>query len=133
MYNKEQELDNFYKKVAEQVGVKKIATDGKHSDNIDTTEVEIGNKVMSRYTGRIGKVIQIKADGETLLVKWSTGGTQLISKNNLVKLSVDKEHDFNKGDISNLKTDLPGYNKHDKKDIMIDTNKEVQKSELNNL
>ena len=53
---------------------------------IKEEDVEIGNTVRSRSTSRVGKVVGIKNDGDTLLVKWETGGSQLVSKEGMYKL-----------------------------------------------
>ena len=60
---------------------------------IKEEDVKIGDTVRSRSTGRVGSVKGIKNDGDTILVKWETGGSQLVSKEGMYKL---RNKDFTK-------------------------------------
>jgi hypothetical protein len=53
---------------------------------IEEEDIKIGSIVRSRYTGRIGEVIEMKADGHSIVVKWDTGGSQPLSKESVFKL-----------------------------------------------
>jgi len=53
---------------------------------IEEEDIKIGSIIRSRYTGRIGEVIEMKADGHTIVVKWDTGGSQPLSKESVFKL-----------------------------------------------
>ncbi|HRZ18437.1 MAG TPA: hypothetical protein P5136_00030 [Methanofastidiosum sp.] len=53
---------------------------------IKEEDIKIGDTVRSRLTGRIGTVKSIKNDGDTILVNWETGGSQLLSKESCFKL-----------------------------------------------
>jgi hypothetical protein len=77
--------------------VKKTFKKAEREDLIDyfikEEDVKAGDTVRSRSTGRVGKVIKIKNDGDTILVKWETGGSQLLSKEGTYKL---RDKDFTK-------------------------------------
>lgn len=54
--------------------------------HIEVQDVDLHDTVRSVQTGRVGKVIGVKGDGESIVVSWETGGQQLLSKGNVVKL-----------------------------------------------
>lgn len=97
---------------------------------IEDVDVAIGDKVRSRSTNRVGEVTGIKSDGETLVVKWNTGGIQQLSKDHILVMKKDKLEELDKSDFANGKSSFPGYNKHTKKDIMLDTTREVKKNSV---
>jgi len=68
---------------------------------IKEEDVKIGDLIRSRSTGRMGIVKGIKNDGDTILVKWDTGGSQLVSKEGMFKL---RNKDFSK-----IHTELDPY------------------------
>jgi len=68
---------------------------------IKEEDVKIGDLVRSRSTGRMGIVKGIKNDGDTILVKWDTGGSQLVSKEGTFKI---RNKDFSK-----IHTELDPY------------------------
>ena len=72
---------------------KKAAREDLISTFIEEEDIAIGNSVRSRMTGREGTVKGIKNDGDTILVKWDTGGSQLLSKESVFKL---KDGEFTK-------------------------------------
>lgn len=49
-------------------------------------EIGMGDTIKSRMTAREGKVVGIRPDGDTIEVKWDTGGRQLLSKESVFKL-----------------------------------------------
>jgi len=53
---------------------------------IKEEEIKIGDIIKSRMTAREGKVVGIRPDGDTIEVKWDTGGRQLLSKESVFKL-----------------------------------------------
>jgi len=53
---------------------------------IKEEDIQLGDTVKSRMTARIGKIVIIRPDGDTVVVKWDTGGKQLVSKESLFKL-----------------------------------------------
>lgn len=65
---------------------KKAGREDLTSTFIDEEDIAIGNKVKSRSTGRVGHVTGIKNDGDTILVRWETGGIQPLSKEGVFKL-----------------------------------------------
>jgi len=99
-------------------------------DFIENLDVHPGDSVKSRSTGRVGVVTEIKSDGETLCVKWDTGGTQQLAKEQIIIMHTKKEHDFNKEDFSNAKTPLPGYDRINKEDRDMKTLRPVTLSNL---
>ena len=66
-------------------------------------EINMGDTVKSRMTAREGTVVGIRPDGDTIEVKWDTGGRQLLSKESVFKLRTKEivEHD----DIRKVCTD----------------------------
>lgn len=68
---------------------------------IKEEDVKIGDLIRSRSTGRMGIVKGIKNDGDTILVKWDTGGSQLVSKEGMFKI---RNKDFSK-----IHTELDPY------------------------
>jgi len=66
---------------------------------IKEEEINLGDDIKSRMTARIGKVIGIRPDGDTIEVKWETGGRQLLSKESVFKLrtkEIVETKDFSK-------------------------------------
>lgn len=74
---------------------------------IKEEDISIGDKVKSRLTNREGKVIKIHWDGDTITVKWETGGVQPLSKESVYKLN--GAFDPEKQNYSKVRTDLYGY------------------------
>jgi hypothetical protein len=70
--------------------VKRTLKMAKREDLIDylikEEDIKIGDTVKSRMTGRIGDVSQIRPDGDTIVVRWDTGGSQPLSKESVFKL-----------------------------------------------
>jgi hypothetical protein len=79
---------------------------------IDYSAIEIGDTIKSRYTSRIGTVDGIHADGETLEVKWKTGGRQLITKASV--FIVNKKDFKTYSDVSKPECDEKTYEDIDK-------------------
>ncbi len=74
---------------------------------IKEEDIDLGDTVKSRMTSREGKVIKIHSDGDTITVKWETGGIQPLSKESVYKLN--GEFDPEKQNYSKVRTDLYGY------------------------
>jgi len=53
---------------------------------IQEEDISLGDTVKSRMTARVGEVVKIRPDGDTIHVKWETGGTQPLSKESVFKL-----------------------------------------------
>jgi len=70
---------------------------------IQEEEISIGDTIKSRSTARIGEVTGIRPDGDTIMVRWDAGGSQLLSKESVFKLR-SKEIKSTK-DISHVNTD----------------------------
>jgi len=102
-------------------------------DFIEDIDVNVGDTVQSRSTARKGVVKEIKSDGETLVIKWDTGGLQQLAKEQIIILHSNKTELFDKKDFSNAKTPFPGYNKHEKKDRDIKTLRNVAPRDINGL
>ena len=70
--------------------IKQTFKEAKREDLVDyfikEEDVSIGDTVKSRATGRTGTVKGIKNDGDTIVVAWETGGTQMVSKEGMFKL-----------------------------------------------
>ena len=47
---------------------------------IQEADIKMGDTIKSRFTSRVGTVIGIHADGDTITVKWEGGGKQFLSK-----------------------------------------------------
>jgi hypothetical protein len=62
---------------------------------IKEEDINIGDSIKSRMTAREGKVVGIRPDGDTIEVKWDTGGRQLLSKESVFKLRTKEivDHD----------------------------------------
>lgn len=89
-------------------------------------DIAIGDTIKSRMTGRFGTVVKEHWDGETVSVKWETGGVQPVSKGALFKMHDKKEERFDKNDIAIAKSDVDTYESmKDKKKVKQETNKEV--------
>jgi hypothetical protein len=83
-------------------------------------DIKINDSVRSRSTGRFGKVVAERSDGETVEVKWEAGGVQPISKGSLFKMKVKHER-YEPNDITIAKSDIPGYDKMtSRKDVFIE-------------
>ena len=75
-------------------------------------QVALRDKVKSRLTGRVGTVTQIKADGETIVVQWDSGGTQLMSQAKVYR--INKESDIhNINNYSKLQLEADPYDELD--------------------
>ena len=53
---------------------------------IEEEDIKINDVIKSRMTAREGVVIGIRSDGDTIEVKWDSGGRQLLSKESVFKL-----------------------------------------------
>ena len=62
---------------------------------IKEEEINIGDSIKSRMTAREGTVVGIRPDGDTIEVKWDTGGRQLLSKESVFKLRTQNIVDRN--------------------------------------
>ena len=62
---------------------------------IKEEEISLGDSIKSRMTAREGTVVGIRPDGDTIEVKWDTGGRQLLSKESVFKLRTKEivDHD----------------------------------------
>lgn len=78
---------------------------------IKEEDIKVGDTIRSRMTSRIGKVLGIHKDGDTIEVRWDAGGSQLLAKESVFKLrtqEIDSVKDLTKvksiynnyGDIS---------------------------------
>ena len=74
---------------------------------IKEEDISVGDKIKSRLTNREGKVIKIHWDGDTITVKWETGGIQPLAKESVYKLN--GEFNPEKQNYSKVRTDLYGY------------------------
>jgi hypothetical protein len=66
---------------------------------IKEEDIDVGDTIKSRMTARIGKVVGIRSDGDTIVVRWETGGVQLLSKESVFKLrtkEIDSVEDITK-------------------------------------
>ena len=69
---------------------------------IKEEDISIGDPVKSRMTGRVGEVVRIRPDGDTIEVHWDSGGRQLLSKESVFKLRSKEIKDFK--DMSKMTT-----------------------------
>lgn len=53
---------------------------------IKEEDIKIGDIIRSRFTARMGEVIGIHKDGDTIEVKWDSGGRQFLSKESVFKM-----------------------------------------------
>lgn len=96
---------------------------------VQEDEVGINDVIRSRYTNRVGEVLGLKGDGETLVVKWDTGQLQNVAKTSVIKLtgmngsSPDKPIESLK-DYQNLKSKSEPYDAQE--DKVIDTERPVE-------
>lgn len=70
---------------------------------IEVEDIDINDTIRSKQTGRVGKVIGVKKDNETIVVSWETGGQQLLSKGSVIKLN--SSNDFNNYNKVQTETD----------------------------
>lgn len=61
---------------------------------IKEEDIKIGDPVKSRMTARVGEVMAIRPDGDTIEVHWDSGGRQLLSKESVFKLRSKEIKDF---------------------------------------
>jgi hypothetical protein len=61
---------------------------------IKEEEINIGDPIKSRMTARVGEVVGIRPDGDTIMVHWESGGRQLLSKESVFKLRSKDICDF---------------------------------------
>lgn len=88
-------------------------------------DIGIGDTVKSRMTGRFGTITKEHWDGETVCVKWESGGVQPISKGSLFKIyGGKKEERFDKKDIAIAKSDMDTYESMTDKKKVIQERKE---------
>lgn len=92
---------------------------------IKEEDIEINDSIKSRMTSRVGKVIGIHADGDTIEVKWDEGGRQFLSKESVFKLS--GEDIQNPSDLTTVKTVSDPYADMNAKDKSISN--EVRENE----
>jgi len=69
---------------------------------IKEEDIKIGDPVKSRMTARVGEVMAIRPDGDTIEVHWDSGGRQLLSKESVFKLRSKEIKDFK--DMSKVTT-----------------------------
>ena len=78
---------------------------------IKEEDINIGDTIRSRMTSRIGKVTSIHKDGDTIEVRWDTGGKQLIGKESVFKMRTSDAVD-SADEITKVKSrDVMGYKK----------------------
>lgn len=76
---------------------------------IKEENINVGDTIRSRMTARIGKVIGIHKDGDTIEVRWEAGGTQLLSKESVFKLR-EKDMDIQTpNDLTKVKSVYDNY------------------------
>jgi len=85
--------------------------------------VQLGDTVRSKNTGRFGMVVGIHWDDETVDVKWETGGVQPISKGALQKMHEKKLERFDNKDFAQVESEFDNYG------TMTDKKKSFRKSE----
>ena len=76
---------------------------------IEEVDIDLGDTVKSRTTARVGEVVKIHQDGDTISVRWTTGGIQPLSKESVyifpkdgnVEMSSDLKKVHTEGDESN--------------------------------
>ena len=71
---------------------------------IQEEDISLGDTVKSRMTARIGKVTKIRPDGDTIMVKWDAGGSQLLSKESVFKLRSKEIDNKSTKDLSHVTT-----------------------------
>ena len=99
--------------------LKKAGRDDLADYFVKQEDISVGDTIKSRMTGRFGTVIKEHWDGETVSVKWETGGIQPVSKGALFKMHEKKDERFDKKDISIAKSDIDTYESmKDKKKII---------------
>lgn len=90
---------------------------------IKEEDIQLGDTVKSRSTARVGKVIEIRGNTDgTVVVKWDSGGKQLISKESLFKLrsqEINSTKDFSQ--VASDKGDV--YDAFEKKNVYKRENK----------
>jgi hypothetical protein len=69
---------------------------------IKEEDIKLTDTIKSRMTGRVGTVCGIKSDGDTITVKWDSGGRQMLSKESVFKLRSKEVNDT--GDITHVNT-----------------------------
>lgn len=69
---------------------------------IKEEEIKLNDTIKSRMTGRVGTVCGVKSDGDTITVKWDSGGRQMLSKESVFKLRSKEIKDA--GDIAHVNT-----------------------------
>lgn len=74
---------------------------------IPEEDIDINDTIKSRMTSRIGKVIGVHADGDTIEVKWDEGGRQFLSKESVYKIST--KDITNPSDLTKVKTTSEPY------------------------
>lgn len=87
---------------------------------IEETDVHINDKVKSRYTARVGKVVGVHTDGDTIDVKWAAGGIQAVPKESLYR--VKNEEDPNSYEKYSTGADVDVYASMKKHDIYVRDN-----------
>ena len=74
---------------------------------IEEENIDLGDKVKSRMTSREGEVVKIHTDGDTITVKWDTGGLQPLAKESVYKLSGSFSPE--KQNYTKVHTEIDGY------------------------
>ena len=70
-------------------------------------DINVGDTVRSKNTGRFGKVIEVKKNGFTVIVKLDAGGKQHFDKGTLIKMregAVDKP-----ADVTQIRSEYDNY------------------------
>jgi len=103
---------------------------------VEEDEVRINDVVRSRFTNRVGEVLGLKGDGETLVVRWDSGAIQNVAKTSVMKLTGTNGKTIDKpiedlSDFQNLKTKQEPYAAQ--KDKFIDTQRDVAVKSRENL
>jgi hypothetical protein len=95
-------------------------------------DISVNDVVKSRSTGRFGTVVKEHWDGETVTVKWDSGGQQPLSKGSLFKIHEKKEERLDKNDVVLAKSDTEAYEEMtDKKKQFIEMKDNMAKEKKN--
>jgi len=94
-------------------------------------DISVGDRIKSRMTSREGRVVAIHWDGDTIEVKWNSGGRQLLSKESVFKIS---DREISKpSDVVKVKTKLDSYSDMDKEDKSPPNSKKEASDEVSEL
>lgn len=79
---------------------------------IKEEDIDLGDLIKSRWTARMGTVIGIHKDGDTIEVRWDSGGRQFVSKESVFKM---RNKEIKKpGDVIKVHSVLDPYGDIDK-------------------